>query len=204
MIDADLERIRVQYGSEREARQKEFAQSPEGKKADETGAFFHVFAERERPHANKAEKEIKEVKRAKKEIAGKGTLDVKVLKKNLEEVKKKIEGIKAAPTKEVEKPDAEREARLKKIADLAAKVEEHRKRIEELKAAKIMGPRGGRYYISSSGEKVYMKSNPGAEVVGYMAALPFSGGLPAYVSEAEPCREAFAPNPNSTPLPKKG
>jgi hypothetical protein len=59
------------------------------------------------------------------------------------------------------------------------------------------GPRGGRYYIGSTGEKVYVKPNPGAEPVGRVSHMPFRAGLPAPVAQAEPVRAAFAPSPNS-------
>jgi hypothetical protein len=48
------------------------------------------------------------------------------------------------------------------------------------------GERGGRFYISSTGQKVYIKDNPGAEIHGHMRAQRFHAGLPMSVHLAEP------------------
>jgi len=188
MSGIEYEKAKNQYFEERSKRQQEFGDSLEGKRAELTGTFHADFAQLEKPFVKTFKKQQKEVRGIKKEIVA---------------VKKNIEDIKSEPPKE-EGLTAAHDAVKKKLADLAAKMAESKKRVEELKAARITGPRGGRYYTSASGEKVYVQDNPGTEVVGYMGATPFSGGLPAYVSEAEPCRGAFAPNPKSTPLPKKG
>lgn len=50
------------------------------------------------------------------------------------------------------------------------------------------GPRGGRYYVSATGAKVYVTSNPGARVVGHMRDQRFHQGLPMSVHLAEPCK----------------
>ena len=48
------------------------------------------------------------------------------------------------------------------------------------------GVRGGHFYISSTGAKIYVKDNPGAEVVGHMSNQRFHRGLPMSVHLAEP------------------
>lgn len=60
----------------------------------------------------------------------------------------------------------------------------HEKRAEAL----MTGLRGGRYYVSPTGGKVYISGNPGARMVGYMAQQVFYQGLPASVHLAEPKR----------------
>jgi hypothetical protein len=50
------------------------------------------------------------------------------------------------------------------------------------------GPKGGRYYISPTGQKIYVKDNPGPEVVGQMKGQVFVGGLPMSCHLAEPSR----------------
>lgn len=54
------------------------------------------------------------------------------------------------------------------------------------KEALETGVRGGRYYVSPTGTKVYVKSNPGPEVVGHMSNQRFYQGLPMSVHLAEP------------------
>ena len=65
------------------------------------------------------------------------------------------------------------------------------------------GVRGGKYYISPTGQKIYVKSNPGPEVVQQLPHLPFREGLPAYVHQAEPTVGAFAMSANSMPLSRR-
>ena len=48
------------------------------------------------------------------------------------------------------------------------------------------GARGGHFYISSTGAKIYVKDNPGAEVVGHMTNQRFHQGLPSSCHLAEP------------------
>jgi hypothetical protein len=48
------------------------------------------------------------------------------------------------------------------------------------------GARGGRFYVAPTGAKVYVKSNPGAEVVGHMSNQRFYQGLPMSCHLAEP------------------
>jgi hypothetical protein len=48
------------------------------------------------------------------------------------------------------------------------------------------GARGGRFYVSATGAKVYVKNNPGAETVGHMSNQRFHMGLPMSVHLAEP------------------
>jgi hypothetical protein len=50
------------------------------------------------------------------------------------------------------------------------------------------GARGGRYYVSATGSKVYVKSNPGTEEVGQVSKMPFIGGLPATAYMQEPIK----------------
>lgn len=48
------------------------------------------------------------------------------------------------------------------------------------------GARGGRFYVASTGAKVYVKSNPGAETIGHMSNQRFHMGLPMSCHLAEP------------------
>lgn len=48
------------------------------------------------------------------------------------------------------------------------------------------GVRGGRYYVSAIGQKVYVKDNPGPEIVGHVCPHPFKSGLPATCFMQEP------------------
>jgi hypothetical protein len=50
------------------------------------------------------------------------------------------------------------------------------------------GARGGRYYVSATGAKVYVKPNPGTEEVGQVSKMPFIGGLPATAYMQEPIK----------------
>lgn len=49
-----------------------------------------------------------------------------------------------------------------------------------------IGERGGRYYVGPTGERIYVRENPGAEIVGHMSDQRFVGGLPASAHLAEP------------------
>lgn len=64
--------------------------------------------------------------------------------------------------------------------------QESEKKLANLPKAVQEGARGGRFYIASTGAKVYIKDNPGAEVVGHMSAQRFHQGLPMSVHLAEP------------------
>jgi hypothetical protein len=48
------------------------------------------------------------------------------------------------------------------------------------------GPHGGYYYVTAQGTKVYVRQNPGAEVVGQVSKHPFVSGLPATAFLQEP------------------
>lgn len=48
------------------------------------------------------------------------------------------------------------------------------------------GPQGGYYYVTAQGSKVYVRQNPGAEVVGQVSKYPFVSGLPATAHMQEP------------------
>lgn len=48
------------------------------------------------------------------------------------------------------------------------------------------GPRGGYYYVTAQGTRVYVRQNPGAEVVGQVSKHPFVAGLPATAYLQEP------------------
>lgn len=48
------------------------------------------------------------------------------------------------------------------------------------------GPRGGVYYVAGTGQKVYVRPNPGAETVGQLSNQRFVGGLPVSAHLAEP------------------
>jgi hypothetical protein len=56
------------------------------------------------------------------------------------------------------------------------------------KAGILVGTRGGRYYVSATGAKVYVKPNPGPVIQGHMSGQRFVGGLPMSVHLAEPKR----------------
>jgi hypothetical protein len=45
------------------------------------------------------------------------------------------------------------------------------------------------YYVSSSGQKIYVKNNPGPEVVGQVSKTPFKMGLPATCFLQEPKKQ---------------
>ena len=51
------------------------------------------------------------------------------------------------------------------------------------------GTRGGRYYVSATGAKVYVKSNPGPIHLGHMQNQTFHQGLPMSVHLNEPRRK---------------
>jgi len=67
-------------------------------------------------------------------------------------------------------------------------IEQAERKLATMPKAVQEGERGGRYYISATGQKVYVKSNPGAEVVGHMTRQRFHQGLPVSVHLAEPKR----------------
>jgi hypothetical protein len=48
------------------------------------------------------------------------------------------------------------------------------------------GPHGGYYYVTAQGAKVYVRQNPGVEVVGHVSKYPFVSGLPATAYMQEP------------------
>jgi len=49
-----------------------------------------------------------------------------------------------------------------------------------------VGARGGKFYISATGQKVYVKPNPGVELLGTVQPTPFVSGLPQSVSMNQP------------------
>ena len=110
MASPAYEQAKAQYWNEREARQKAFADSAEGKSLLTEGGFHEAFAKSEKPY-------------------------VKAFK--------------------------EREPEHKRAEAAVAKTEQ-----AEGKAPTDVGPRGGQFYTSPSGAKVYLKSNPGAIVMG--------------------------------------
>jgi hypothetical protein len=81
---------------------------------------------------------------------------------------------------------AEHMARALQATTPQMKAHHTREAREAVEKAIQTGARGGRYYISPTGQKVYVKDNPGTEVVGYVPPAPFVGGLPQSVTMAEP------------------
>jgi hypothetical protein len=80
----------------------------------------------------------------------------------------------------------EHNARMMKHAEIhnAARDELRRQGVPEKSVQE--GARGGRFYVSATGAKVYVASNPGAETVGHMRNQRFHMGLPMSCHLAEP------------------
>jgi len=61
-------------------------------------------------------------------------------------------------------------------------------RAKQAQAEKALqtGARGGKFYVSATGAKVYVKPNPGVELLGTVQPTPFVSGLPQSVSLNQP------------------
>lgn len=59
------------------------------------------------------------------------------------------------------------------------------KKAQEARAIQT-GVRGGQFYVGPTGQKVYVKPNPGVELLGTVQPTPFVSGLPQSVSMNQP------------------
>lgn len=162
----EYEQAKAQYWDEREARETAFAKTSAGEQQLADGSFHRMAAEREKPHlaefkAQRPEHRKEEAKVMRQERAGEG------------------------------RPAASEAERPWLSGGKGTFQTYKRQTHEEMRAmqrALETGTRGGRYYVSATGQKVYVKDNPGAKVVGHMGGQLFIGGLPASVHLAEPKR----------------
>lgn len=104
--------------------------------------------------------------------------------KKLEEIDQKLKQHRAA----LSMAD-EHKMSLTRRADFMAPHQLAVTKLERERAAVETGPRGGRYHVSSTGMKIYERSNPGPVVVGHLKNQRFVGGLPLSAHLNEPRRK---------------
>lgn len=81
---------------------------------------------------------------------------------------------------------AEHMGRALQASSPQMKAHHTRKAREAVEKSLQTGARGGKFYVSPTGQKVYVKPNPGVEITGTVEPTPFVSGLPQSVSMNQP------------------